>query len=584
MATLSNNPTGSLQVALRNFESILSTDEKKDLRDIKAIPDADAAILFTARLDQANAKKRGVSLGSRLYSMLLSVQQFANVVGTFVSAHPEIAALVWGSVQLTMLGNPRYNKEILFTTSFETEVQSHAKILKKKTEIVQFAIRFSKAETDSKEQKLQEQERKLASNHRRIISTIMGNAEDEIRQAQEWRTQVDVVRTGEKMQRILDFISTYDPVPAYKQAQSKRHPSTGEWLTNSSELIHWKSANQSSVLFLSGKIGSGKTILASMEDEVKKLFPQVQHISVDTAPVAHDLEHYTRQCLKERWIGQAQMGDEHLLEKVCQALTKGADGMFLWVALEIEDICSQVCEEDILAALRNLPRGLTEVLDRALGRIIRQNNERIAKEVFKWLSVAARPLRLGELEDVLSIRVGDVNMMPERQIRAIERITVWCANLVEVDQISSEVQFIHHTVKQFILDTTSSTSLSHKTLSLHGSALEYENSVSELCITYLNLDDLKMTLTRVEAPSHLKLPHAIAMAASALGNAWKGPMTTPLRNGHLTLVAYGPWSAKHQTLAYSSPLLLVSEGQAHLSIGQTNFFADICVSPGKALG
>lgn len=177
-----------------------------------------------------------------------------------------------------------------------------------------------------------------------------------------------------------------------------------------------------------------------------------------------------------------------------------------------------------------MPRGLTEVLDRALGRIIQQKNERIAKEVFKWLSVAARPLRLGELEDVLSIRVGDVKMIPERRVRAIERITVWCANLVEVDQISSEVQFIHHTVKQFILDTTSSTLSDYRTLSLHGSAPNYENNVSELCMTYLNLDDLTMTVTKVEPPSHFELPCATAMASSALGGAWKGPITTPLVN------------------------------------------------------
>lgn len=119
MATPSNSPTASLNAALRNFESVLNTDEKKKLRDIKAIPDADAAILFTARLDQANAERRGVSLGSRVYSVLLSVQQFANVVGTFVSSHPEIAALVWGSMQLTMLvrcnlhsPQPRFRSEV----------------------------------------------------------------------------------------------------------------------------------------------------------------------------------------------------------------------------------------------------------------------------------------------------------------------------------------------------------------------------------------------------------------------------------------------------------------------------------------
>lgn len=104
MASAVANPTGSLQTALGEFQSVLSDEDRKRLQRIKNKPEADAAIQFTATLDQENAAQRkGPSISSRLYSVLLCVQQFSNVVDTFVSANPSIAALVWGTVKLTML-------------------------------------------------------------------------------------------------------------------------------------------------------------------------------------------------------------------------------------------------------------------------------------------------------------------------------------------------------------------------------------------------------------------------------------------------------------------------------------------------
>ena len=79
----------------------------------------------------------------------------------------------------------------------------------------------------------------------------------------------------------------------------------------------------------------------------------------------------------------------------------------LWFALEIEDICSQVCEHDVLLALQDLPETLTETFNRALRRIIKQKKTRIAKDIFKWIAAAKRPLLSAELKEALSIRVGD---------------------------------------------------------------------------------------------------------------------------------------------------------------------------------
>lgn len=95
--------TTSLEIALSEFGSALTDDERKQLQQIKGVPDASAALVFTAKLDASNSTRRGKSIGARAYSMLQSVQQFSAIVDTFISAHPDIAALVWGSVKLTIL-------------------------------------------------------------------------------------------------------------------------------------------------------------------------------------------------------------------------------------------------------------------------------------------------------------------------------------------------------------------------------------------------------------------------------------------------------------------------------------------------
>jgi hypothetical protein len=95
--------TKSLEIALSEFGSALTDGERKQLQQIKGVPDASAALTFTFKLDASNSTRRGKSVGTRAYSMLQSIQQFSAIVDTFISANPNIAALVWGSVKLTLL-------------------------------------------------------------------------------------------------------------------------------------------------------------------------------------------------------------------------------------------------------------------------------------------------------------------------------------------------------------------------------------------------------------------------------------------------------------------------------------------------
>lgn len=102
-ARATSDPQTALNVALKDFQNILTEDQRIKLGKIGIVQGADTVMIFTAQLDRENQLRKGRGIASRLYSVLQSVQAFSAVVETFVSSHPEVAALVWGSIKLTML-------------------------------------------------------------------------------------------------------------------------------------------------------------------------------------------------------------------------------------------------------------------------------------------------------------------------------------------------------------------------------------------------------------------------------------------------------------------------------------------------
>lgn len=94
-------PEIELAQALDDYERILSVQDRKKLHAEKA-PDTMAVINFTTLIDRECDIRRHQYMGPRLITILESIQQFSGVADTFVSSHPEIAALVWGGVKLAL--------------------------------------------------------------------------------------------------------------------------------------------------------------------------------------------------------------------------------------------------------------------------------------------------------------------------------------------------------------------------------------------------------------------------------------------------------------------------------------------------
>jgi len=101
-AGFSLSPTRDLEAAVGEFRDILTDEQRTRLHEARAVPDAQDVLVFTAKLDSSSQRKKGRSIGSRMHSVLVCVREFSAVVDAFASSHPEIAALVWGSVKLTV--------------------------------------------------------------------------------------------------------------------------------------------------------------------------------------------------------------------------------------------------------------------------------------------------------------------------------------------------------------------------------------------------------------------------------------------------------------------------------------------------
>ncbi|KAI9785686.1 MAG: hypothetical protein M1839_008703 [Geoglossum umbratile] len=234
-----------LRSALRDFQDILSPDQKRDLLAQATVPDAAAVIILTAEIDRENAKRRSRGVATRLFSFLESVQQFSTIVDTFVSSNPSIAALVWGSVKFAILAASNFSSYFDKLSTMFMNLRSYWVVQATTALWRPFEVEF-------------------------------GNLQNELRKQNERvRIEIDLAsqqaayQEQERRKSLLETLSSYNYKTAFKQARGKRCGATCSWLAQTSEFKDWLGDTQSSLFWCYGIPGSGKTVLtASIIDEL----------------------------------------------------------------------------------------------------------------------------------------------------------------------------------------------------------------------------------------------------------------------------------------------------------------------------
>lgn len=168
----------------------------------------------------------------------------------------------------------------------------------------------------------------------------------------------------------------------------------------------------------------------------------------------------------------------------------------------------------------------------------------LVQKIFQWVAVARLPLTLDELREAVSIEIGQPYSKPERQVRDMSRIALWCENLLQINEEEPQsVQFAHSTVRDFITTASLPAHLRRFRVSLE----EADHFVGEICTTFVNLNDFKTTVDKRRAPLPQINPMAIAGTALSQDSKTAGLGTRlanltfrhPTSSASLDLASYG---------------------------------------------
>ena len=97
---------------------------------------------------------------------------------------------------------------------------------------------------------------------------------------------------------------------------------------------------------------------------------------------------------------------ETFRSEIVKSLTRGADGMFLWVDLMLKEVSSKHREGQIRQALQEAPKGLYDTIRHTLERVSHELTDEDAADLntlLAWVTCARRPFTLGELEDIMKL-------------------------------------------------------------------------------------------------------------------------------------------------------------------------------------
>ncbi|KAJ5717688.1 hypothetical protein N7488_003334 [Penicillium malachiteum] len=301
------DPTIALSEALTRFDTILTEEQKRIYKASATKPDATSVIDLVTEIDANDKNTLRRCAAPRLHTFLEATQQFSDVVGTFVSANPVIAALFDKVTNMIMeIGKacPTYKKfgqlypdyvdlqralcdyfaiivrlcikiiEVsrrpLITQSlssifnpFESDFKGFRDQLDQAATHIQLQISLASAQADNETRKLLELESQRNAGFRKLTARFQKESQDKDMEAKQWRIRKMKRETADLKFRIRTNLSTVNHVRPWKQAMKQRAPRTAEWILREACFQEWKRNQSTAILWCSGTMGSGKSVLMS---------------------------------------------------------------------------------------------------------------------------------------------------------------------------------------------------------------------------------------------------------------------------------------------------------------------------------
>ncbi|KAM0435547.1 hypothetical protein ACHAQK_008108 [Fusarium lateritium] len=187
------------------------------------------------------------------------------------------------------------------------------------------------------------------------------------------------------------------------------------------------------------------------EEEIREeLEDQFEHIEVS----AHtkDLEDYTlAEVSKRKVLKRLEESNPMLYKDILHTLVQGAQGMFRWVACQIDHICDQPNNNARKKALKELPPTLFGTYDRVLQNIAQSPPGTLAciQKALQWIALPGYKIEIPALCQAVSIQDG-VDYIDKDDIIDPEVISRRCGCLLRKSLDGKVFEFAHFTVLEYL--------------------------------------------------------------------------------------------------------------------------------------
>ncbi|TGO72234.1 hypothetical protein BELL_0477g00090 [Botrytis elliptica] len=232
--------------------------------------------------------------------------------------------------------------------------------------------------------------------------------------------------------------------------------------------------------------GTIKTLFAS-RNEVDIRIVLEDYPSVSIAAKSGDLRLYVHSEIEKRTkLGKLRIRDHNLKDHIVKVLTEGADGMFRWVACQMDYLCECSTDRDRREALRKLPPDLPKSYERILDRVNRSSkeNQTLVRHTLLWVVYAKEPLTITQLLQALAVRPGDETFEKEN-MTTLDELLNWCSSLIRQKSQSDELELAHFTVKEYLLSLSEECGPGISQYRLSGDHAE----IVRMCYDFLSLSE-----------------------------------------------------------------------------------------------
>ncbi|KAL8789942.1 MAG: hypothetical protein Q9195_006603 [Heterodermia aff. obscurata] len=195
-----------------------------------------------------------------------------------------------------------------------------------------------------------------------------------------------------------------------------------------------------------------KIFLTTRNDsQIFALLPETQSLCIHESDNARDVEKFVRRTVAHAVQTRRLLNGnvtESFQEDIIQLLIKGAREMFLWVILQIENLCHMRHETDIRQSAQVLPERTLEQLYTGTFEMISNpytSAYMIAKQAFAWLLCTQEALSPAAL--LAAISGSHQDRRKELDLSSLLNI---CANLIILDSKLNVMRFAHTSILEFL--------------------------------------------------------------------------------------------------------------------------------------